>query len=128
MKKPDSVAAYYAAVPPQAKRHLAALRALVKKAAPQATEKLAYGIPTFVLDGNLVHVGGYETHVALYGGRAMSREGPLAKYQSGKGTLRFELDEPLPVKLLAELVKARVAENRKKAHASSKPARRRPAR
>lgn len=115
MKTPATVAAYYAAVPPQAKKHLAALRALVKKIAPAATEKLAYGIPTFVLGKNLVHLGGYEGHVALYGGRAMAADGALAKYQSGKGTLRFELDQPLPLKALAALVKARVAENLKTA-------------
>lgn len=110
MKTPDTVAAYYAAVPPQAKKHLAALRALVKKAAPTATEKLAYGIPTFVLGKNLVHLGGYERHVALYGGRAMAGDGALAKYQSGKGTLRFELDEPLPLGLLRRFLAARVRE------------------
>ncbi|MBL8923109.1 MAG: DUF1801 domain-containing protein [Myxococcaceae bacterium] len=115
MKPTDPVAAWYAAVPREAKRHVATLRALVKRVAPKATEKLAYGVPTFVLGKNLVHLGAYATHVALYGGRAMALEGPLAKYQSGKGTLRFELDEPLPLKALTQLVRARVAENLAKA-------------
>ena len=74
--------------------------------------KLSYGMPTFALAGkNLVHVAGFEGHVGLYGARAMSLEADLAKYQTGKGTLRFELDEPLPVKLVQKLIKLRVAEN-----------------
>jgi uncharacterized protein YdhG (YjbR/CyaY superfamily) len=121
---PDAVARAYRAVPAQAKKHLAILRALVKRVAPAATETVAYGIPTFVLGKNLVHLGGYATHVALYGGRAMAVRGPLAKYQSGKGTLRFALDEPLPLKALERLVRARVAENLAARPAAKKAAKR----
>ncbi len=112
MKKPTSIEAYVAALPPKTKKLVTQLQSVIRKAAPGATEKLSYGMPTFALAGkNLVHVAGFEGHVGLYGARAMELEGELAKYQTGKGTLRFELDAPLPVKLVQQLVKLRVAEN-----------------
>jgi uncharacterized protein YdhG (YjbR/CyaY superfamily) len=120
MKAAADLDAYLKAVPPQAKKTFSELRALVKKAAPKATEVMSYGIPTLVLHGNLVHVGAYEGHVALYGGKAMARLGPLSKFQTGKGTLRFELGAKLPKKDLVAMVKARVAENTARAAAKVK--------
>lgn len=121
MKKPTSIEAYLAALPPKPKKLVTQLQSIIRKAAPGATEKLSYGMPTFALAGkNLVHVAGYEGHVGLYGARAMALDGELAKYQSGKGTLRFELDEPLPVKLVQKLIKLRVAENVEEAEAKKK--------
>ena len=113
MKSPATVKAYLAAVPPPARKHLAALRELVRAVAPDAEEKVSYGLLAYCCDGPLVYLGGYAKHVALYGGRVMDDDGPLAKYLSGRGTLRFELDEPLPGKAsLRALVKTRLAENR----------------
>lgn len=123
--KPTTVAQYFKALPPRTREVLERLRALVREAAPGATEKLGYGMPGFVLDGNLVFIAGYAHHVGLYGGRAMTLTGPAAKYQTGKGTLRFELDEPLPAALIRKVVKARVAETRAKAKAKRAAAARR---
>lgn len=118
MQKHSSVEGYLAAVPPPAKKHFGALRRLVKAVAPNAEERLSYGLLGFFDDGPLVFLGGYEAHVALYGGKVLSREGPLEKYLSGKGTLRFELDAPLPSSAsLKALVKARLVENRARAKA-----------
>lgn len=118
--KPETVEQYLAALPPPTRKVMKQLRALIRKAAPDATEKLSYGMPTFVLHGNLVHYAGFEHHVGLYGARAMKLEGLLAKYQTGKGTLRFELDAPLPAKVIAQLVSMRVAENLEKAASKKK--------
>jgi len=115
MAKPETVAQYLAALPLRSRRKVRQLRSLVRKAAPRATERLSYGVPTFQLEGPLVHVGGYAHHVSLYGGRSMARSGPLAAFQTGKGTLRFDLDDELPAKAITQLVKARVAENLAKA-------------
>lgn len=109
-----TVAAYVAACPPQARRHFQALRKLVRSVAPKAEERVSYGILGFFLDGALVYLGAYEGHVAMYGATVLAGRGPLAKYRSGRGTLRFELDEPLPLATLAPLVKSRLAENRAK--------------
>ena len=113
--KPQTIEQYLAALPAPTRKVMKQLRALIRKAAPDATEKLSYGMPTLVLHGNLVHDAGYEHHVGLYCARAMKLEGALAKYQTGKGTLRFELDRPLPAKVIGQLVTMRVAENLAKA-------------
>jgi uncharacterized protein YdhG (YjbR/CyaY superfamily) len=115
MTKPTTVAQYLSACPPQARRHLDALRRLVKKVAPTADEKVSYGILGFSLEGPLVYLAGYAGHVSLHGGKVMSPSGPLSKYRSGRGTLRFALDEPLPQAPLTAMVKARLAENQAKA-------------
>jgi uncharacterized protein YdhG (YjbR/CyaY superfamily) len=118
--KPQTVEQYLAALPAPTRRVMKQLRALIREAAPDATETLSYGMPTFVLHGNLVHDAGYAEHVGLYGARAMKLEGTLAKYQTGKGTLRFELDTTLPAKVIAQLVTMRVAENLEKAASKKK--------
>lgn len=121
--KPETVEQYLAALPVPTRKVMKQLRALIRKAAPKATETLSYGMPTFVLHTNLVHYAAFEHHVGLYGARAMKLEGALAKYQTGKGTLRFELDAPLPAKVIAQLVTMRVAENLEKAASKKKKAR-----
>ncbi len=118
--EPETVQQYFAALPAPTRKVMKQLRALIRKAAPKATETMSYGMPTFVLHGNLVHYAGYAEHVGLYGARAMKLEGALAKYQTGKGTLRFELDTPLPAKVIARLVAMRVAENLEKAASKKK--------
>lgn len=124
--KSETVEQYFAALRAPTRKVMKQLRALIRKAAPKATETMSYGMPTFVLEGNLVHYAGYAEHVGLYGARAMKLEGALAKYQTGKGTLRFELDAPLPAKVISQLVAMRVAENLEKA-ASKKKKKARPA-
>src|SRR5262245_711551 len=90
------------------------LRALVRAAAPRATEKISYGIPTFVLDGTmLVYIAGWREHVSLYPvtaamTRALKKD--IARYQTGKGTLQFPLMNPLPTSLIKKLVKVRLKE------------------
>ena len=121
--KSETVEQYLAALPVPTRKVMKQLRALIRKAAPKATETMSYGIPTFVLHGNLVHYAGFAEHVGLYGARAMKLEGALAKYQTGKGTLRFELDTPLPAKVITQLVTMRVAENLEKAASKKKKAR-----
>lgn len=87
------------------------LHALIRQAAPDAKETVKYGIPTFVLEGrNLVHLSAYASHVGLYGGGAMKLTGPLAKFQTGKGTLRFEPGQKLPLVAITRLIRQRVAE------------------
>jgi uncharacterized protein YdhG (YjbR/CyaY superfamily) len=111
--EPGVVDAYVAGFPEPTRAVLAELRDLVRAAIPGATETMAYGIPTFDLQGkHVVHVAGYAGHVGLYptpsGMEAF--EGELAPFRSGKGTARFPLDAPLPADLIRRIVAFRVDE------------------
>jgi uncharacterized protein YdhG (YjbR/CyaY superfamily) len=112
---------YIAMCPKEVQSTLQALRATIKAAAPDATEKISYQIPTFYLSGNLVHFAAFKNHISFFptssGITAFKRE--LGKYPSAKGTVRFPIDKPLPLNLIRRIVKFRVAENLKKAGAKS---------
>jgi uncharacterized protein YdhG (YjbR/CyaY superfamily) len=98
------------------------LRATIKKAAPKAEEKISYAMPTFALHGNLVHFAAFKNHIGFYPApRAIEEfKKELAGYEGSKGTVQFPLDKPLPLALIAKMVKYRVAQNLEKA--ATKPA------
>jgi len=107
---------FIAAFPSSTQEKLRKLRDAIRKAAPGATETIKYGIPTFVLNGNLVHFAGYERHIGFYpapSGIVEFRK-ELAPYESAKGSVRFPLDKPLPLSLVTQIVKFRVSENKAK--------------
>jgi uncharacterized protein YdhG (YjbR/CyaY superfamily) len=109
-----SIDAYIAIFPEEIQKILEEVRAAIKAAAPEAEEKFSYQMPTFTLNGKyLVYFAGWKRHIAMYpipsGTEAFTKE--LSKYIAGKGTLKFPLDEPLPLKLIGEIVKYRIAEN-----------------
>lgn len=109
---PSTVGAYIAAFPPKVRRLLNQLRALIREAAPQAEEKIAYRMPAYTLNGVLVYFAGYEGHIGFYpGGTVAQFKNDLGKYKTSKGTIQFPIDEPLPVTLIRKIVKARVAQN-----------------
>ena len=107
---------YIAQFPKEVQVLLEKMRTIIHKAAPKAEEAMAYGIPTFKLNGNLVHFGGYKSHIGFYpapsGIEEFKKE--LAKYEGSKGTIRFPLDKPLPATLITQVVKFRVAKNLEK--------------
>lgn len=113
---------YIASFPPNVQKVLEKVRKTIKKAAPEAEEAMKYGIPTFTLNGNLVHFGGYNEHIGFYpdprGIEEFKKE--LSPYQSGKGTLKFPLDKPIPFDLIAKIVKFRVKANLDKAKTRQK--------
>ena len=113
---PGTVAAYIAKAPPVARRALKQLRAVIKAAAPGITERMSYGIPTFDLDGKrLLYIAAFKEHVSVYPVTAamVAKHGKaIARYRAGKGTLRFPLNAPIPVALVAKLAKVRVKERR----------------
>jgi uncharacterized protein YdhG (YjbR/CyaY superfamily) len=92
------------------------LRSTIRKAAPDAEEKIAYGIPTFSLHGNLVHFSAYKHHIGFYptssGIQAFKKE--LSVYKNAKGSVQFPLDKPLPLDLIRKIVKFRMKENLEK--------------
>ena len=93
-----------------------------KKAAPKAEEAIKYSIPTFTLNGNLVHFAAFKNHIGFYPApRALdefSRE--LSKYERSKGAVRFPLDKPVPIGLIQRIVKYRVAMSKEAAARNKK--------
>lgn len=113
MAPPTSIDDYIADFPADVAARLSALRATIRRQAPDAVERIAYGIPTFHLHGNLVHFAAFARHVGFYPGptgiAAFRTE--LARFKSAKGSVQFPHDEPLPLDLVAAIVDFRVAEN-----------------
>jgi uncharacterized protein YdhG (YjbR/CyaY superfamily) len=113
--KEKSVDDYISKFKPEIQEILNDLRKTIHEAAPDATEKISYQMPTFFLHGNLVHFAAYEKHIGFYPTPSAMFEfsDELSKYKSGKGSAHFPIDKPLPYDLIREMVKFRVAEMEK---------------
>lgn len=109
----NPIDAYIQNYPDDVQKVLEKIRAVIKKAAPDAKETIKYGIPTFTLAGNLVHFGAYKNHIGFYPAPSGIEEfkEALSIYQSGKGTIQFPLDQPIPFDLIRDVVLFRVQEN-----------------
>ncbi len=105
---------YILAFPEPVQTKLQELRRLIKDAAPEAEETIKYGMPTFTLHGNLVYFAAWKKHIGLYPITAAMEASldELADWKtSGKGTIQFPLDQPLPGALIRSIVAFRVREN-----------------
>ncbi|GHT20891.1 hypothetical protein AGMMS4957_08900 [Bacteroidia bacterium] len=115
----NTIDEYIASFEPEIQRTLIEIRNFIKKEVPEATEKISYGMPTFYLNGNLVHFAAFKEHYGFFpspsGIDAFEKE--LAPYRSGKGTLRFPMDKPVPWEIIKKVVRFRVKENANKKHA-----------
>jgi uncharacterized protein YdhG (YjbR/CyaY superfamily) len=114
---PSSIDEYIRAFPRDVQKKLADLRSTIRRAAPDAVEKIAYRMPTFFQKKNLVHFAAYQHHIGFYptpSGIAAFRD-DLNRYVTSKGAIQFPIDEPLPLDLVTRIVKFRVAENEAKA-------------
>ena len=116
MRKPNSVDEYIAWFPVATQKLLQQMRATIKKAAPQAEEGIGYAMPAYKQNGVLVYFAAFENHIGFYptGSGVAEFKRELARYKSGKGSIQFPVDEPLPLKLVADIVKFRVRESYKK--------------
>lgn len=114
--KPKSVDEYIASFPVEIQEILEQVRQTIKKAAPDAEEKISYAIPTFALHGNLVHFAAFKNHIGFYalpsGNEKFQKE--LASYTVGKGSIQFPIDKPMPLDLITKIVDFRVKENLEK--------------
>jgi uncharacterized protein YdhG (YjbR/CyaY superfamily) len=121
VQPPRSVDAYIASALPQVRPVLEAIRATVRKAAPSAEERISYGMPAYFLDGVLVYFAAFRKHVGFYPPiRDKSLMSLAAPYAGPKGNLQFPLSEPIPHRLIARIVKARIKERRRHGkHANS---------
>ena len=109
-RAPASVAAYVAALPTAAQTAVRQILRTIRQAAPGADERISYQIPAFTLDGQyLIYVAAFKHHVGVYpaprGDAAFDAK--VARYRSGKATLRFMLDEPLPLAIVTAAVTLR---------------------
>ena len=122
MKTANDVNSYIAGFPKKIQAILEQIRSTIQQAAPEAKEAIKYGMPTFVLNGNLVHFAAFKNHIGFYpaptGIDAFIDE--LSGYRTGKGTIQFPMDKPVPLDLISKVVKFRMEENLKKAKRKSK--------
>lgn len=114
---PTTIDAFIDSFPENIQAILETMRATIRKAAPDAEEKINYGIPTFYLKGNLVHFAAYKNHIGFYPGASgiETFKEELSPYKTSKGTVQFPVDKPLPLTLITKIVKYRVKQNLEKA-------------
>lgn len=119
--KPATIDEYISGFPDDIQRLLQDIRAVIKMAAPDAQETIKYAIPTFTLNGNLIHFAAFKHHIGLYpapaGIEAFKTE--LSGYKGAKGSIQFPLDQPMPLDLISRIVHFRVKQNAEK---SARPA------
>ncbi|HQR93447.1 MAG TPA: DUF1801 domain-containing protein [Sediminibacterium sp.] len=106
MKTAENIDSYIALFPSNVQKSLKHLRKLIKKLVPTATEAIKYGMPTFVLQGNLVHFAAYQHHIGFYPAPDVIThfENQLKPFQTSKGAIQFPINEPLPYELIEQMV------------------------
>lgn len=112
----DEVEKYIALQPEEVQELLWQVRKVIREEAPGAEETISYGIPTFKLNGNLVHYAAFKKHIGFYpapvGMEQFKKQ--LSAYVQGKGSVQFPVDKPMPLELIREIVRFRVAQNQAK--------------
>lgn len=112
--KPTSIDEYIAGFPKATQKPLEQIRQTVRKVAPGAEETISYSMPTFTLEGRyLVYFAGFKNHIGFYpapiGIEEFEKE--LSGYKTGRGSVQFPLDKPMPLDLVRRIVKFRIREN-----------------
>ncbi len=111
---PESVDEYIASQPETLQGVLQRVRSTIRKAVPEAEEVISYKIPTYkLLGGTVLHFAGWKQHYSLYpanGHVVAAFKDDLAPYEISKGTIRFPLSQPVPVKLIERIAKFRANE------------------
>ena len=111
---PQTIDEYISGFPAEVQEVLQKIRMTIRKAAPKAEESMSYKMPTFNLNGHyLVYFAAYKNHIGFYPAPIGVPEfqEALSRYQAGKGTLQFPLDQPIPYPIITKIVKYRVKEN-----------------
>jgi len=115
-KRPADIGEYIAAAPPEARKHLRALRSLLRKVAPQATEAIKWGYPVFEEKRILFAIGAFKTHLNFMptpsAMKPFAKE--LARFKTGKGSIQLPYDQPFPEPLIRRIAAFRVKELREK--------------
>ena len=120
--QPQTIDEYIARFPKEIQELLETIWITIREAAPDAEETISYQMPTFKLKGNLVHFAAYQNHIGFYptpsGIEKFKDE--LSVYKGAKGSVKFPIDQPLPLVLISKIVKFRATENLEKAKAKTK--------
>ena len=111
--EPTTIDEYIAAFPKYVQSLLAQVRKTIRSAAPEADETISYRIPTFRLQGNLIHFAAFQRHIGLYPGAAaiVEFQQEISGYKSAKGSIQFPLDQPMPLDLIRRITEFRVSQN-----------------
>jgi uncharacterized protein YdhG (YjbR/CyaY superfamily) len=121
-KPPQTIDEYIAGFPKDVQAILEKIRMTIREAAPNAKEAIKYQMPTFTLNGNLVHFAAFKMHIGFYptpsGIEKFKKE--LSVYKGAKGSVQFPLDRPIPYDLISDITKFRVQESTAKAEATGK--------
>lgn len=116
-RKPENIDEYIGGFPNDIQEILEKIRMTIQKAAPDAKEKISYSMPAFEQNGIVVYFAAFKNHIGLYalpaGHEAFKEE--LLPYKSGKGSVQFPFNKPIPYDLITKIVKFRVKENLEKA-------------
>jgi uncharacterized protein YdhG (YjbR/CyaY superfamily) len=106
-----SIDEYIATYPDSTQVILNKIRKIVREVAPEATEKMSYGIPTFWYGRNFMHFGGYSKHIGFYPGTStvIAFKDQLTEYETSKGTVRFPLDKPIPYELIRSITEYNIS-------------------
>ncbi len=115
MKKITTIDEYIEALPPESKEKVETICAIVKKMYPEAEEKISWGVPMYYLKSPVMGLGAAQKHVAIYGLNATffaKHKKEFGKYDISKGTIRFPLDEKLPITLIKKIIKLMFAQKK----------------
>lgn len=112
-KVPGTVDEYIAGFPEAVREILARIRAVIQEAAPEAEERISYGMPAFFQQGGLIWYGAYQRHIGIYPrtGAMLEQIEALASYKGTKGSVHLPLDRPIDYELIRQIVRVRLAEN-----------------
>lgn len=115
-KRPSTIREYIAAAPKPAQKHLREIHAVLKSAAPKATEAIKWGYPVFEEHRILFAIGAFRTHLNFMPTPSVIKafEKELTGYKTGKGTVQLPYDKPIPKTLIRKMAKFRVKELREK--------------
>jgi uncharacterized protein YdhG (YjbR/CyaY superfamily) len=104
---------YILLFPPEVQEKLQMLRNCIKEAAPEAEEKISWRMPTFVLNGYLIHFAAFKNHIGIYPGPYVIDvfRDRLTEYKVSKGTVQFPFIKEMPYELIAEIVRFKISEN-----------------
>jgi len=118
---PRTVDEYISVFPAAIQERLIAVRSIIKKEAPEAKEKISYGMPAFTMNGILIYFAGFSNHTGLnpFTSAILAFSEELSVYKTGKGSIRFPHNKPFPIRLITDIIKFRVMENREKAEKKS---------
>ena len=118
----QSIDEYIAGFPADTQALLETVRATIKAAAPGAEERISYQMPAFALHGNLVYFAALKNHIGFYptGSGIEAFKDELSAYEVTKGSVKFSLNQPLPLDLIRRIVQFRVTQNRDNAAAKAR--------